>query len=201
MKRLAALLKRHGHSLPEMLVVADRAMLDDCLALLYDKKGMRYLAGLAARKKVPRQLVELTLDADLRRRPLTDKRGQYGYWYRPGSIYFEHQGQQAYHQRMVILSGPMRFALRRTRAKQFRALWQVFKEVQAKTDAGKARYRSPEQVQAGAETQLRNSKVGKFVTLKAEQKGERIVLTWRVAVPKLRQPRTRMDAISSLPMT
>ena len=187
MNRLAALLKRHGHPLHEMLVVGDRAMLDDRLALLYDRKGMRYLAGLAAKKKVHRQLVELTLDTDLRRRPLTHKRGRYGYWYRPVAIYFEHGGQEAFHQGMVMLSGPMRFALRRTRAKQFRELWQALKEVQTKTDAGKSRYLSPKEVRARAETQLRNSKVGKFVTVKAEQKGERIVLTWQVDVPKLRQ--------------
>jgi hypothetical protein len=187
MERLAALLKRHGHSLHQMLVVGDRAMLDDRLALLYDQKGMRYLAGLAAKKKIHRQLVELTLDTCLRHRPLTHKRGRYGYWYLPVAIHFEHKGQEASHQGMVILSGPMRFALRRTRAKQIRALWQAFKEVQAKADAAKTRYRSPKEVRARAETQLRNSKVGKFVTVTAEQKGERIVLIWQVDVPKLRR--------------
>ena len=187
MVRLTALLKRHGHPLSEMLVVGDRAMLDDRLALLYDKKGMRYLAGLAAQKKVHRQLLELTLDTELHRRPLSHKRGRSGYWYRPVSIYFEHNGAEAFHQGMVMLSGPMRFALRRTRAKQFRALWQALKEVQAKTDAAKSRYRSPKQVQDRAQTQLRNSKVGKFVMVKAEQQGAQIVLTWQVDLPKLRQ--------------
>lgn len=186
MARLAALLKRHGHPLHEMLVVADRAMLDDRLALRYDQAGMRYLAGLAARKKVHRQLVELTPEADLRRRPLSHKRGRYGYWYRPVAVFFAHEGQEAAHQGMVMLSGPMRFALRRTRAKKFRALWQALQEVQAQADAGKARYRSPKQVQARAETQLRKSKVGQFVTIKAKQAQERILLTWQVDVPKLR---------------
>ena len=187
MKRLAVLLKRHGHPLHEMLVVGDRAMLDDRLALLYDKKGMHYLAGLEARKKVHRQLLELTPDTDLRRRPLSHKRGRYGYWYRPATIYFEHEGQEASPQGMVILSGPMRFALRRTRAKQFRALGETLKEVQAKADAGKSRYRSANQVRARAETQLRNSKVGKFVRVKAEQEGVRIILTWQVDISKLKE--------------
>ena len=187
MKRLAALLKRHGHPLHEMLVVGDRAMLDDHLALLYDQKGLRYLAGLEARKKVHRQLLELTPEADLRRRALSPKRGRYGYWYRPVAIPFEHNGKEATHRGIVMLSGPMRFALRRTRAKQFRSLWQALEAVQAKADAGQAGYRSPQQVQARAQTQLRQSKVGQFVTLKAEQQGERIVLTWQVEVGKLRQ--------------
>jgi len=119
-----------------MLVVGDRAMLDDRLALLYEQKGMRYLAGLEARKKIHRQLLELTPDSDLHRRPLTHKRGRKG--------------------------------------------------VQAKADEGKSRYRSPKQVQARAETQLRNSKAGQFVTVKAELKSERIVLSWQIDVPKLR---------------
>ena len=186
MQRLAALLKKHGHPLHEMLAVGDRAMLDDKLALLYDQKGMRYLAGLEARKKIHRQLLQLTPDSDLYRRPLTHKRGRYGYWYRPVAIYFEHEEQNAFHQGMVMLSGPMRFALRRTRAKQFRALWQALKEVQAKADEGKSRYRSPKQVQARAETQLRNSRAGQFVTVKAELEGEKIVLSWQVNVSKLR---------------
>ncbi len=184
---LAALLKRHNHPLSEMLVVGDRAMLDDRLALLYDKKGMHYLAGLAAQKKVHRQLVELTLDTDLRRRPLTHQRGRSGYWYLPVAVPFAHNGAETAHQGMIILSGPMRFALRRTRAQQFRALWQALKQVQAKADAGKSRYRSPKQVQDRGQTQLRNSKVGKFVTVKTEQQGDRIVLTWQVDLPKLRQ--------------
>jgi len=187
MKRLAALLKRHGHPLHQMLVVGDRAMLDDRLALLYDQRGMRYLAGLEARKKVHRQLLQLSPESDLRRRPLSAQRGRNGYWYRPVAIYFEHEAQEAFHRGMVLLSGPMRFARRRSRAKQFRALWQALQVVQAKADAGQARYRSPSQLQARAETQLRNSKVGRFVTVQAERVGERIVLTWQVDVPQLRQ--------------
>jgi transposase len=187
MKRLAALFKRHGRPQSEVLVVGDRAMIDDHLALLYDRKNMRYLAGLEARKKIHSQLLELTPEADLRRHPLTHRRGRYGYWYRPVAIPFEDEGETAVHLGMVILSGPMRFALRRSRANQFRELWSALATVQTKADAGQARYRSPQQVRARAETQLRRSMVGQFVTVKAEQQGQRIVLTWHVNGPKLRQ--------------
>jgi hypothetical protein len=152
MKRLAALLKKHGQPWHEVLVVGDRAMLDDRLALLYDEKGLRYLAGLAAQKKVHRQLLELTREAELHRYPLDPQRGRYGHWGRPVAVFFEHEGQQAYHPGLVVLSGPMRFAHYRSRAQQFRALWQAFQEIQAKADAGQARYRTPQQVQARAET-------------------------------------------------
>ena len=187
MERLAALLKRHGSPLHEVLVVGDRAMLDDRLALLYEAKGLRYLAGLAAHKKVHRQLLELTGEAELRRCPLGSQRGRYGYWGKPVAIFFEYDQHEVFHRGLVMLSGPMRFALYRSRAQQFRALWQAFGNIQAKADAAQARYRSPDQVRKRAETQCRQSKVGQFVTAQARQEGERIVLTWQVNLPLLRQ--------------
>ena len=187
MKRLAALLKQHSHPLHEVLVVGDRAMLDDRLALLYDEKGLRYLAGLAAQKKVHRQLLELTTEAELRRYPLDEQRRRYGHWGRPVSLFFEHDKQNVFHRGLVVLSGPMRFSRYRSRAKQFRALWSAFRQIQAKADAGQAHYRTPQQVQARAETQCRKSRVGHLVTVEAKQEGERIVLKWQVKVNQLRQ--------------
>lgn len=187
MARLAALLKQHGQPRHEVLVVGDRAMLDDRLALLYDEKGLRYLAGLAAQKKIHRQLLELTTEAELSRNPLDEQRGRYGHWGRPVAIFFEHEKQEVSHHGLVVLSGPMRFARYRSRAQQFRALWQAFKLIQAKADAGQAYYRTPQQVQARAETQCRNAKVGHFVTVEATQEGDRIVLKWHVKVNQLRQ--------------
>jgi len=187
MKRLAALLNKHGHPLHEVLVVGDRAMLDDRLALLYDEKGLRYLAGLTAQKKVHRQLLELTSEAELSRYPVDEQRGRYGHWGRPVSIFFEHDKQEVFHRGLVVLSGPMRFARYRSRAQQFRALWHAFQQIQTKAEAGQAHYRTPQQVQARAETQARNSKVGRFVTVEAKQAGERIVLNWQVKVNQLRE--------------
>lgn len=186
MKRLAALFKKHGQPLSEVLVVGDRAMLDDRLALLYDEKGLGYLAGLAAQKKVHRQLLELTTEAALRRYPLTEQRGRYGHWGRPVAVFFEHEGQEATHQGLVVLSGPMRFARSRSRAQQFRALGQTFQQIQTKADTGQVHYRTPAQVQARAETQCRHSPVGQLVTVEAQQAGERIILHWQIKVNELR---------------
>lgn len=186
MQRLAALLKKHGHPLGQALVVGDRAMLDDRLALLYDARGLRYLAGLTSHKTAHRQLVEQTTEAELRRCPLHQARGRWGYWGRPVAVQFEHEGQTATHRGLVILSGPMRFARYRTRAQQFRTLWQALGEVQTKADAGQSRYRSPQAVQARAETQCRQSPVGQFVTVSATRLEERVVLTWQVKLKELR---------------
>jgi hypothetical protein len=186
MQRLASLLKKHGQPLHEVLVVGDRAMLDDRLALLYDEKGLRYLAGLAAQKKVHRQLLALSSEANLRRYPLDQQRGRYGHWGRPVTIFFEHEGQEAFHQGLVVLSGPMRFARFRSRAQQFRALGQTFREIQTRADARQVHYRTPAQVQARAETQCRRSPVGQLVTVEAKQAEERIVLHWQIKVNELR---------------
>ena len=57
MERLLALLKKQGYSPKDMLVVGDRAMLDDKIALLYTQKKLRYLAGLSAQKTVHKKLL------------------------------------------------------------------------------------------------------------------------------------------------
>jgi transposase len=186
MQRLAALLKKHGQPLHEVLVVGDRAMLDDRLALLYDQKGLRYLAGLAAQKKVHRQLLALTGEANLRRYPLGPQRGRYGHWGQPVAIFFEHDGKEATHHGLVVLSGPMRFARYRSRAQQFRALRQTFQEIQTKADTGQVHYRTLAQVQARAKTQCRRSPVGQLVTVEAKQVQDRIVLCWQIKVNELR---------------
>jgi hypothetical protein len=142
---------------------------------------------LAAQKKVHRQLVELTTEAEFWRYPLTSKRGRCGHWAKPVAVFFAAEGREVYHRGLVLLSGPMRFAHYRSRAKQFRALWSALREIQSKADAGKAHYRTPAQVQARAETRCRNSKVGRFVTVEAKQQEQRIVLNWQVKVNQLRQ--------------
>jgi Transposase DDE domain len=149
-------------------------------------RRVRCLAGLAAQKKVHRQLLELTGEASLRRYALGPQRGRYGYWGRPVAISFEHDGKEATHHGLVVLSGPMRFARYRSRAQQFRTLWQAFRDIQAKADTAQVHYRTPAQVQARAETQCRRSPVGQLVTVEAHQAGERIVLRWQIKVNELR---------------
>jgi len=61
------------------------------------------------------------------------------------------------------------------------------KQIEAKADSGQSHYRTPQQVQARAETQCRQSKVGRFVTVEAAQEGARIVLSWQVKVNQLRE--------------
>ena len=50
----------------------------------------------------------------------------------PCQVVFEHEGRQVIHRGLVVLSGPMRTALRKTRATQLRVLRQALSEVRTK---------------------------------------------------------------------
>lgn len=57
MERLCRLLERHGYPLGKVLIIGDRANLNDELALAYDAKGLTDLAGLQPQKKAHRELL------------------------------------------------------------------------------------------------------------------------------------------------
>ena len=180
MERLLALLKKQGYSPQDMLVVGDRAMLDDKIALLYTQKKLRYLAGLSAQKTVHKKLLYGLKDSEFIPYTLKTRRGDKQYWLKAVSVPFSHEEQSVTHRGVAVISGPMRDQLRQNRQKQFDDLEQAFRNIQAKADAGQKRYRSAKDVTARAATQCRNSKVGKFVTPQATQIDGKIKVTWWV---------------------
>jgi hypothetical protein len=97
--------------------------------------------------------------------PLTDERGPEGYWGIPCLVPFKHQDRQVSHRGLVVLSGPMRTAHRRARAARLQELRQALREVEAKI--GQPYYRTVAAVQQRAETQLKQSSVGKFMQARA----------------------------------
>jgi transposase len=177
MERLCRLLKSHGWSVREMIIVGDRANLNDELAIAYDAHRLRYLAGLQPHKKAHRELLVAYPDQQFHALPLSDERGRKGYWGRSCQVTFEHDGRQVTHKGLVILSGPMRSALRKGRATRLRALRQELKGVQAKI--GKPHHRTVEAVQKRADTRIKKSPVGKFMRAKAysDEQGQ-IRLRW-----------------------
>jgi len=79
--------------------------------------------------------IDLGADAterELYHRPLTDNHGPTGYWGWVCEVPFEHSGRRVTHRGLVVLSGPMRTALRRTRAQHLHALFAALQEVQTK---------------------------------------------------------------------
>jgi transposase len=177
MERLCRLLSSHGWSVQETVIIGDRANLNDELAMAYDDHGLRYLAGLQPQKKVHRELLVRYPDEQFYALPLSNERGRAGYWGRPCQVIFKHEGQQVTHKGLVILSGPMRSALRKGRATKLRALRQELKQVQTKI--GKPYHRTVEAVQKRADTRIKKSPVGKFMRAHAytDEQGQ-IHLRW-----------------------
>jgi transposase len=166
MARLRRLLKQHGWPVGEVIVIGDRANLNDELAFAYDDHGLHYLAGLKAQGKAHRELLLAQPEKQLRQHPLGHERGRDGHWGMPCRVAFEHDGRKATHKGLVLLSGPMRSALRRERATQLRQLYQALGQIQAKV--GRPWYRTADAVQKRADTVIRQSPVGKFVRAQAD---------------------------------
>lgn len=178
--RLCSLLQTHGWAPNQVLLLGDRATLDDKLALLYAEKEIRYLAGLQPQKQAHRDLVENLPEHEFYRHPLNSGCGKDGYWGVPAPVTFEHAGQSTTHRGLVVLSGPMRSALAQTRARHFRELWQALRAVQEKANQQLVRYRSAKELLARAQTQLRRSPVGQFVTVTTTTTDADIQLHWTV---------------------
>ena len=177
MERMKRFLQQHGWPLEEVLLVGDRANLSDELALSYDAQHLHYLAGLRVLKTVHRQLLLAAPTAHLHAHPLTEAGGPNGYWGVPCLVPFAHQGRQVTHRGLVVLSGPMRTALRQTRATQLWTLRQALRDVQAKL--GQPRYRTVKSVQRWANAKLNGSPVGKLVrTQAAVNEQGRVCLRW-----------------------
>jgi transposase len=172
MGRLCQLLRRRGWSINETIIIGDRANLNDELAVAYKDNGLHYLAGLQARKKVHRELLERYPTQQFYIHPLDQ-----GYWGICCPVVFEHAGRQVTHRGLVVLSGPMRTAHRQARAKKLWALNQALWEVRAKI--GKPRYRTVACVQRRANTQLKRSPAGKFMWTRAyaDEEGQ-VHLRW-----------------------
>jgi transposase len=192
MTRLKRLLQRQGCLVQDTLIVGDRANLDDKLALAYDDHGLRYLPGLRLLKKVHQALVWEPSDAQLYALPLTNDHGPRGYFGRLCQVSFQPKDsqRQAVHRGLVVLSGPMRTAVRQTRAKQLQALRQNLREVEAKI--GQPRLRTVQAVQRRAAGVLKASPVGKLLSVEAYQdEQDQVRLWWSVDRAALRQAMNR----------
>lgn len=184
MERLKALLKRHGLPQAEVMIVGDRANLDDKLALAYEDRNLRYLCGLRLLKKVHKRLVTDILEREFYAgQLLSDEPGPQAYWGISCQVPFQPKDsdRQIVHRGLVVLSGPMRTARRRTRAAQFKTLRQELKEIQAKL--GQPYYRTLKSVQRKANAKLNASPVGKFVRANAYlDENKQVCLHWRVSI-------------------
>jgi len=176
--RLCRLLERQGQSLSEVLLIGDRANLDDELAVAYTDKRLKYLAGLQPRKKAHCELLIAVPECQFYAYPLIEPAGREpGYFGIPTMITFQHADRRVQHRALVVLSGPMRRAIRAGRARQLHDLRQALRAVQAKI--GQKRYCSVKDIQARAATCLRRSPVGRLMHVTVEQTAAgQVTLRW-----------------------
>ncbi len=164
MTNLAGWLQRHGYRLQESLVVGDRAMLSDEIALAYDQHDLRYLAGLRCLRSEHKTLLSQWPEEQFLAFPLVPG-DQPQYWGRGCRVTFRHNGQTRTHKGLVILAGPIRDQLRQTRQARLQTLAQQLAQVKA--EIGQPRLRSLKAVQRRANARLRAAKVGKLMSATA----------------------------------
>ena len=178
MTNLAHWLKRHGYPLHQTLVIGDRAMLSDEIALAYDQHNLRYLAGLRCLKKVHKELVNHFSEAELMACPLEPGPSPHS-WGRGCTVTFTHNGQTARHKGLVILAGPIRDQLRHSRQAQLQALAQELAQVKA--DIGQPRLRTLGAVQRRADARRHASNLGQLMSATAYQtQSGQVDLRWQI---------------------
>jgi hypothetical protein len=178
MNNLAAWLGQHGYQLADTLVVGDRAMLSDEIALAYDQHGLRYLAGLRCLKKAHKALLTRWPTAQFYDFPL-EAGPNPQYWGRGCTVTFSHEGQTVRHKGLLILAGPIRDQLRQSRQVQLAALSQELTQLQARL--GQPYYRTVKSVQRKANACCRDSKVGHLMSVTAYQTAEaKVDLRWQI---------------------
>lgn len=178
MNNLAGWLQGHGYPLQETLVIGDRAMLSDEIALSYDQHQLRYLAGLRCLKTDHKELVNHYSEAELLAYPLMSGQNPQ-YWGRGCTVPFSHKGQTVTHKGLVILAGPIRDQLRHSRQTQLQALAQELAQVKA--DIGQPRLRTLKAVQRRANARCQASPVGQLMSATAyhSQTGQ-LDLRWQI---------------------
>jgi len=120
-------------------------------------------------KKVHQALVWEPSDAQLYAQPLMANHGPQGYYGLLCQVPFQPKDSQrrVVHRGLVVLSGPMRTAVRHSRATQLKALRQSLRAVAALI--GQPRLRTVKAVQRRADVTLKASPVGKLMRAEAYQ--------------------------------
>lgn len=178
MNNLAAWLQQRGYRLSETMIVGDRAMLNDEIALAYDRHGLHHLTGLRCTRKEDKALLTQWTSEQFTDFPL-EVGASPQYWGRGCTVTFTHEGQSVTHKGLVVLSGPMRDQLQQSRQVQLDALAQELTQLRAKI--GQPRYRTVKSIQRSANARCRDAKVGHLMTISVyETAAGRVNLHWQL---------------------
>lgn len=177
MNNLAAWLQQRGCRLRETMIVGDRAMLNDEIALAYDRHGLHHLTGLRCTRKKDKALLTQWSSSQFTDFPLEVVPNPQ-YWGRGGTVTFTHEGQTTTHKGLVVLSGPMRDQLQQSRQVKLDVLAQELTQLRAKI--GQPRYRTVKSIQRSANARCRDSKVGHLMTISVYETAAGVVhLHWQ----------------------
>jgi len=178
MNNLAAWLQQRGYRLNETMIVGDRAMLNEEIALAYDRHGLHHLTGLRCTRQEDKALLTQWSSAQFTDFPL-EAGPNPQYWGRGCMVKFTHEGQTTTLQGLVVLSGPMRDQLRQSRQVQLDALAQELTQLRAKI--GQPRYRTVKSIQRSANARCHDSKVGHLMTISVYETAAGVVnLHWQL---------------------
>lgn len=185
MNDLADWLRQRGRPLTETMIVGDRAMLNDELALAYDQHGLRHLTGLRCSRKAHQALLTQWSTEQLLAFPL-ESGPDPQYWGRGCQVTFRHDGRSATHKGLVILSGPMRDQLRQNRQEQLDALTAELSQLRDKI--GQSRYRTLKSLQRSANARCRHSSVGHLLEVTVyETMAGGLNILWQIDSQALQQ--------------
>lgn len=170
MEQLQKVLRRYEWPKDGVLIVSDRAMLNDRLAIVYDEqKGHKlyYLSGLELRKKEHKELVAEVSLKELKEHYLMGKAG-HRYWGVKRPITFTHTYEdeegneiekQVTHTALVVFSEASYRSWRSKYIKQLRELSQVLQE-EVKDRLNEPYWRTVKTIRKRAQSRLDNSPVG-----------------------------------------
>ena len=178
MNNLAQWLQRHGYRSGETLLIGDRAMLNDELAIAYDQQGLKHLTGLRCLRTEHRKLLAQFTEEQFLSTPIVSGSNPH-YWGRGCTVTFQHEGCTATHKGLIVLAGPLRDQLRQNRRQQLTRLGLELSQLQAQL--GQPYYRTLNSVQRKANARCRAAKVGRLMTVNVyETAAGTVNLHWQV---------------------
>ena len=202
MAQLRQALSQHKWSGDEVLIVSDRAMLNDRLAIFYDDhneqaiagRRLYYLSGLEMRKNEHKEIAAAVSSKELKAHYLMGTAG-HRYWGVKRPITFTHTYEdaagnaverQVTHTALVVFSEATYRNWRSKYIEQLRELSQVL-EAEVQAHLNKPYWRKVATVRRRVQSRLDNSPVGKALTVEVGGEYGAVKMRWQVDREALRQ--------------
>ena len=197
LEQLREVLRQYEWPEDGVLIVGDRAMLNDRLAIAYDEQKERhlyYLGGLELRKNEHKALVADVSLEELKAHYLMGQRGQ-RYWGVKRPITFTHTyededgndvEEQVTHTALVVFSEATHRSWHRKYIKQLRELSKTLQE-EVKDRLNTPYWQTVKTVRNSAHSRINNSPVGKAMKVKVEGERGAVKMRWWVDREALRE--------------